>query len=157
MSKQSRIKVCYFSGAWIRDMFFYLVKFLQKKPDKMILNIGTNDLPFYSATENVEEIGKLKQYILLKSAIVKLVISNPTLRTDKTNANLINIKVTEHLRTNEEKIITHPNTKEEHLNNKYGLYINNIIICILVKSLLLDAQAILHVKDSSIKAEYDPS
>lgn len=76
----------------------------------MILNIGTNDLPFYSATENVEEIGKLKQYILLKSAIVKLVISNPTLRTDKTNANLINIKVTEHLRTNEEKIITHPNT-----------------------------------------------
>ena len=37
---------------------------------------------------------------------------NPTLRTDKANANLINAEVTELLRTCEEKIITHPNIKE---------------------------------------------
>ena len=103
----------------------------------MILHIGTNDSAFYSATE----IGKLKQYILEQLHTVKLVISTPTLRTDKANANLINTEVTELLRTNEEKIITHPNIKEEHLD-EYGLHINSIGTQILAKSLLLGAQAI---------------
>ena len=58
---------------------FYLVLLLHKKPDKMILHIGTNDSTFYSATETVEEIGKLKQYILEQLPIVKLVMSTPTL------------------------------------------------------------------------------
>ena len=68
-------------------------------------------------------------------------ISTPTLRTDKPNANLINAEVTELLRTNEEKMITHPNIKEEHLD-KYGLHINNIDTRILAKSLLLGVHAI---------------
>ena len=91
----------------------------------MILHIGTNDSTFYSATEIVEEIGKVKQYILEQLPPVKLVISTPALRTDKGNANLVNAEVTELLRSKEEKIITHPNIKEEHLD-KYGLHINNI-------------------------------
>ena len=91
----------------------------------MILHIGTNDSTFYSATEIVEEIGKVKQYILEQLPTVKLVISTPALRTDKVNANLVNAEVTELLRSKEEKIITHPNIKEEHLD-KYGLHINNI-------------------------------
>ena len=94
-------------------------------PDKMILHIGTNGSTFYSVTEIVEEIGKLKQYILEQLPIVKLMISTPTLRTDKANANLINAEVTELLRTCKEKVITHPNIKEEHLD-KYGLHINNV-------------------------------
>ena len=112
MSKRRLIKVRYFPGARIRDVFLLL----HKKPDKMILHIGTNDSTFYSATEIVEEIGKLKQYILEQLPTVKLVISTPTLRKDKANTNLINAEVTELLRTNEEKIITHPNIKEEHLD-----------------------------------------
>ena len=65
----------------------------------------------------------------------------PSLRTDKANTNLVNAEVTELLRTNEEKIITHPDIKDEHLD-KYGLHINNIDTRILAKSLLLGAQAI---------------
>ena len=64
MSKRRLIKVRYFPGARIRDMFFYLVPLLHKKPGNRILHIGTNDSTFYSATEIVEGIGKLKQYIL---------------------------------------------------------------------------------------------
>ena len=86
-------------------MFFYLVPLLHKKPGKMILRTGTNDSPFYSATDIVERIGKLKQNILEQLPTVKLVISTPTLRTDKTHANLINAEATKLLRTNEEKII----------------------------------------------------
>ena len=112
MSKRRLIKVRYFPGARIRDVFLLL----HKKHDKMILHIGTNDSTFYSATEIAEEIGKLKQYILEQLPTVKLVISTPTLRKDKVNTNLINAEVTELLRTNEEKIITHPNIKEEHLD-----------------------------------------
>ena len=55
--------------------------------------------------------------------------------------NLVNAEITELLRTNEEKIITHPDIKDEHLD-KYGLHINNIDTRILAKSLLLGAQAI---------------
>ena len=72
---------------------------------------------------------------------VKLVISTPTLRTDKANANSVNAEVTELLRTNEEKIIKHPGITEEHLD-KFGLHINNIGTLILAKSFLLGAQAI---------------
>ena len=60
---------------------------------------------------------------------------------DKAKANLINAEVTELLRTSEEKIIGHPNIKEEHLD-KFGLHINNIGTQILAKSILLGAQAI---------------
>ena len=63
MSKEGLTKVIYFPGARTRDMFFYLVSLLHKKPDKMILHIGTNDSTFYSATEIVEEIVTLKQCI----------------------------------------------------------------------------------------------
>ena len=69
-------------------------------------------------------------------------ISTPTLRTHKANANLINAEVTELLLTNEEKItIIHPNIKEEHLD-KYDLNIKNIGKRNLAKSLLSVAQAI---------------
>ena len=68
-------------------------------------------------------------------------ILTPILRTDKANANLINAGVTEFLKTNKTKIITHPNNKEKH-RDKYGLYINNIGTQFLAKSLSLGAQAI---------------
>ena len=118
----------------------------------MILHIGTNDSTFYNATEIVEESWKLKQHILEQFSIVTLAISTPTLRTDKANANSINVEVTELLRTCEETVMTHPNIKEEHLD-KYGLHVNNIGRRILAKSLLLGAQAIWHAKDSNIKAD----
>ena len=108
-------------------MFLYLGPLLHKKLDKMILHIGTNNSPFYSATQIVEEIGKLNIYS--NSCIV---ISTPTLRMNKVNANLINSDIMERLRTNEEKIITHPNIKEEHLD-KYDLYINNMDTSIFSK------------------------
>ena len=79
--------------------------------------------------------------VLLKLLTVKLVISTLTLKADKANANLINGEVTKLLRTCKKKIITHQNIKEEHLD-KYGLLINNIDTRLLVKSLLLGAQAI---------------
>ena len=73
----------------------------------------------------------------------------PALRTDKANANLTNIEVTELLLTYEEKIITHPNIKDEYLS-KCGLQIDTRISA---KYLLLGAQAIRHAKYSSIKAQ----
>ena len=93
----------------------------------------------------------LKQYILEQLPKVKFVISIPALRTDKANANLTNIEVTELLLTYEEKIITHSNIKDEYLS-KCGLHIDTRISA---KFLLLGAQAIWHAKYkySSIKAQ----
>ena len=59
---------------------------------------------------------------------VKLLISTPTLRTNKTNPNLINTgEGIEHLRISNETIITHSNIKVEPLDKySFGLHINNI-------------------------------
>ena len=59
---------------------------------------------------------------------VKLLISTPTLTTDKTNPNLINTgEGIELLRISNETIITHSNIKVEHLDKySFGLHINNI-------------------------------
>ena len=55
--------------------------------------------------------------------------------------NLSNAEVIEILGSNEEKVITPPNIKEQHFH-KYGSHINNIDTRILAKSLLLGVQAI---------------
>ena len=44
ISRQSSIKVHSFSGADISDMDFPIQPLINKKPDKIILHIGTNDL-----------------------------------------------------------------------------------------------------------------
>ena len=44
MSRSKCVKVFSFSGATTEDMKSYLVPLIEKKPDHIILNIGTNDL-----------------------------------------------------------------------------------------------------------------
>ena len=45
MSRRKTIKVQTFPGATINDMKFFAVPLLKKKPDKVIIHVGTNDAP----------------------------------------------------------------------------------------------------------------
>ena len=45
MSRRKSIKVRTFPGATINDMKFFAVPLLKKKPDKIIIHVGTNDAP----------------------------------------------------------------------------------------------------------------
>ena len=63
MSFRRNIKVRFFPGARIQDMYYYLVPLLRKRPDKIILHVGTNDAPHMKADEMPEELCKLKSLI----------------------------------------------------------------------------------------------
>ena len=95
-------------------MYYYLVPLLRKRPDKIILHVGTNDAPHMKADEMLEEFGKCLIWEILPS--VKIVLSAPTIRVDKYNANENNINFIKLLETNNYVLIKHPNIKENHLD-----------------------------------------
>ena len=139
MSFRRNIKVRFFPGARIQDMYYYLVPLLRKRPDKIILHVGTNDAPHMKADEMLEELGKLKSLICEMLPSVKIVLSAPTIRVDKHNANENNIDFIKLLETNNYVLIKHPNIKENHLD-RYGLHLNYDGTRVLAKNLRLCAQ-----------------
>ena len=48
LSSNKKIKVCFFPGAKTEDLQYYLILYLKKKPDNIIIHIGTNDSPWKS-------------------------------------------------------------------------------------------------------------
>ena len=117
----------------------YLVPLLRKRPDKIILHVGTNDAPHMKADEMLEELGKLKSLICEMLPSVKIVLSAPTIRVDKHNANENNIDFIKLLETNNYVLIKYPNIKENHLN-RCGLHLNHGGTRVLAKNLRLCAQ-----------------
>ena len=141
MSFRRNIKVRFFPGAIIQDRYHYLVPLLRKQPDKIILHVGgTNDALHIKADEMLEELGKLKSLILEMSPSVKIILSAPTIRVDKHNANENNIDFIKLLEANDFVLIKHPNIKENHLD-RYGLHLNHDGTRVLAKNLRLCAQA----------------
>ena len=58
-------------------MYYYLVPLLRKRPDKIILHVGTNDVSHIKADEMLEELRKLKSSILEMLPSVKIILSAP--------------------------------------------------------------------------------
>ena len=134
MSFRRNIKVRFFPGARIQDMYYYLVPLLRKRPDKIILHVGTNDAPHIKADEILEELGKLKSSIWEMLLSVKIILSVPTIRLHKHNANENNIDFIKLLETNDSLLIKHLNIEENHLD-KYGLHLNHDGTRVLAKNL----------------------
>ena len=61
MSFKRNIKSAFFTEARIQDVYYYLVQLLRKRPDKIILHVGTNNAPHIKADEMLEELCKLKK------------------------------------------------------------------------------------------------
>ena len=139
MSFSRNIKVRFFPGARIQDMYYYLVPLLRKRPDKIILHVGTNDAPHMKADEMLEELGKLKSLIWDMLPSVKIVLSAPTIRVDKHNVNENNIDFIKLLEANNYVLIKQSRIKESHLD-RYGLHLNHDGTRVLAKNLRLCAR-----------------
>ena len=139
MSFRRNIKVRFFPGARMQDMYYYFVPLLRKRPDKIILHVVTNVAPHIKADEMLEELGKLKILIWEMLSSVKIILSAPTIRLDKHNANENNIDFVKLLETNDSLLIKHRNIKENHLD-RYGLHLNHDGTRVLAKNLRLCAQ-----------------
>ena len=72
----------------------------------------------------LEELGKVKSLIWKMLPYVKIILSAPTIRVDKHNANEKNINFIKLLETNDDLLIKYPNIKENHLD-RYGLHVNH--------------------------------
>ena len=64
---------------------------LLKRSDKIILHVGRNDPPHIKSDEMLEELGKLKSLIWEILPSIKIILSAPTIRVDKHNADENNI------------------------------------------------------------------
>ena len=59
MSRDKRVKVSSFLGANIEDMEDFLTPIMRRKPDKIMLHVGTNNLQNGSPGMNANNILKL--------------------------------------------------------------------------------------------------
>ena len=67
MSRNRKIKVRYFPGAKMKDNYYYAIPLLEKKPESVILHLGTNDAPYKSDTDILKDLIELKDFLLDKS------------------------------------------------------------------------------------------
>ena len=82
---------------------------------------------------------KLKSLIWKTLPSIMIILSPPTIRVDKHNANENNIDFIKLLETNDSLLMKHPNIKENHLE-RYGLHLNHDARGVLAKSLRICAQ-----------------
>ena len=82
MSRNRKIKVRYFPGAKIKDMYHYAIPLLEKKSENLILHLDTNDAPYKSDTDILKDLIELNDFFLEKSLSCK---NNNTLVTHSSN------------------------------------------------------------------------
>ena len=64
LSRNIKVKVCFFPGAKMKDFYYhyYLVPLL-KKHDNIILHFGTNDAPYKNEEEIYKQLKSIKDFI----------------------------------------------------------------------------------------------
>ena len=122
MSVNQQVKVRSFPGATTHDMKDYLKPLLKKKPDNVILHIGTNNAVNEPSRNILNEILMLKTMVENTLPSAKVVVSNVITRTDNGKAALTVIKLNELLEALEIDVIDNRNIGSEFLN-RGGLHL----------------------------------
>ena len=86
--KNSNVKVRYFNGALVEDMFYNLVPLMRKKPSALILHVGTNNTVSDSSKVILKKINSLISYIKINNPECRIIISQPVRRRDNRKATL---------------------------------------------------------------------
>ena len=90
LSRNKKIKVRFLPGAKTEDLQYHLIPYLKKKPDNIIIHIGTNDSPYKSEDLISKECLNVKEIIRKHHPDCKnIVVSSPIVRTHKQEANNI--------------------------------------------------------------------
>ena len=131
MSRNRKVKIRFFPGAKIKDMFHYAIPLLEKKPDYVILHVGTNDAPYKAGSDISNEILELMRFTKeQRPGCKKITLSAPIIRTDTYNANKENESFISSLNKSNVSYITHDNIIKKHLYRD-GLHLNRIDVTIL--------------------------
>ena len=120
----NKVKVGSLPGAYICDLYYHLQPMIERKPDGIILMIGTNDAVDKGSHEILNELLDLKNWIPTKLPETKVIISCPTIRRDNQKARLTILRLRSNLQQLDINLISNENVLEEHLAYK-GLHLNN--------------------------------
>ena len=112
MSQKRLIKDRTFPGVIIQDMKFFVVPHLKKKPDNIIIHVGTNNAHHSSSHEMFHEIKSLRNLILKYLPSARITIFTPVLRIDKAHVNDINDDFRELVKKSNLDYISQKNIKE---------------------------------------------
>ena len=126
-SATNRVTVKSFSGATIEDMSDFMKPILRKKPKKVILHIGTNNLHKGDAKSVADDILNLAQLIDQQCPDTEIIVSGIISRSDVISASSRVRETNELVKSvcNQKNWIFIPNTnlKTAHLNAR-GLHLN---------------------------------
>ena len=135
MSRGKMTKVRTFPGATISDMKVFAVPLLKRKPDMVIVHVGTNDALHFTSDEVFKNMTELRFLIQKMVPSAKINISSPILLVDKANSDINNKKFLSLLNSTDWDWIHHKSIDESHLN-EYGLHINRTGSINLAKNLI---------------------
>ena len=138
ISNQSLTYVKAFPGATVEDMSDYIMPSLRRKPEEVILHVGTNNLKFSEPREIAEGIVNLGLKIQNHSPDCKITISSLISRSDQTlNGKIKDVSkiVNQFAKQHAWRTIPHSNIKNEHLNAS-GLHLNVQGTKLLAKNLI---------------------
>ena len=115
-------KVRVFPGATIEDMYYYITPLLKRKPENIILHIGTNNCTSDEASAVTSKIINLVNYIASILPRCNVILSSIVVRTDNNKARITGEIVNSNLLKLGLKVILHKNVTESHLGRK-GLHL----------------------------------
>ena len=123
LSHRYHTKVRAFKGSSIEDLHDYLKPLLKKRPDKIILLIGTNDLQNKSVADILKGLKSLLDMIHSSIPNCKVVVSEIITREDRKSLNGKLSEFNRALKTMNVDILRQQNITSQHLGRK-GLHLN---------------------------------
>ena len=122
------IKVRCFPGAKFEGFYHYAVPLINKRPDRIVLHMGTSNAPYCTPEKMIDQILGLKNFIFQKLPTCEIIISTPTMRTDNIIANNRNNLFVNHLKKLNIKLILNNNIEKKHLNYRgFHLHMSGVI------------------------------
>ena len=114
-----------FSGYTVDDMSDFVKPFLRRKPDEIVLRIGTNNLSTDEPRQLGEKIVDLARFIEQESQSTKLAVSSLIVRKDDLDrkANNVNKTLLSFCNSNGWTFISNENIDASSIN-KGGLHLN---------------------------------
>ena len=117
------VKIRFFRGWTIEDMEANINTILKREPDYIILHVRSNNARNLTLRDILEKLFRLNWTILDTRKSFKVIISQPTLRSDNGKASLTNYHFCNSLEELNINIVKNLNMGSKHLGGK-GLHLN---------------------------------
>ena len=122
-SKNCSVNVHDFRGATLADINHHIIPILTKKPDVIILHVGTNESVSRISREVLDDLLQLNSAITKTLSNCQVIFLQPTLRVDNGKAAVTLHRLNEHFSELNLDVVNNSNIKVKHIGQK-GLHLN---------------------------------